>query len=70
VPRDLLFLIPHPCSPSPTTAIRVGLALIKGVGAALLSRIVTERERRGMFRSLPDFIRRTASAGGAATWRS
>jgi len=52
-----------PCSlfpvPFPHNAVRVGLAVIKGAGAALLARVVAERERGGLYRSLPDFIRRT-----------
>lgn len=47
----------HP--PSPCNAVRVGLAVINGVTAALLARSVAERERYGPFRSLPQFIRRT-----------
>lgn len=39
-------------------AVRVSLAEIKGVRSTTLERIVDERQRRGHFRSLPEFIRR------------
>ena len=40
-------------------AVRLGLAAIKGIGAAPAGRIVTERERGGPFRDMRDLVRRT-----------
>ena len=40
-------------------AVRLGLAGVRGIGAALAERIVTEREEHGLFRDLNDLVRRT-----------
>ena len=40
-------------------AVRLGLAAIKGIGAAPAGRIVAERERGGPFRDMRDLVRRT-----------
>ena len=40
-------------------AVRVGLGVVKGVRSALIERIIRERQARGQFRALPEFIRRT-----------
>lgn len=39
--------------------VRLGLAEVKGVGAAAAARIVAERDREGPFRDLRDLVRRT-----------
>ncbi len=39
--------------------LRVGLGFVRGLGSDMAERIVTERDRRGPFRSLVDFLRRT-----------
>ncbi|NNF38418.1 MAG: DNA polymerase III subunit alpha [Gemmatimonadetes bacterium] len=39
--------------------LRVGLGFVRGLGTEMAERIVTERERRGPFPSLLDFLRRT-----------
>lgn len=43
--------------------IRYGLTAIKNVGKNIIDQIVTEREKRGKFVDLEDFISRTASLG-------
>ncbi len=40
-------------------AVRLGLAAVKGIGAAVAERIVAAREAAGPFRDLPDLVRRT-----------
>jgi error-prone DNA polymerase len=42
--------------------LRVGLGFVRGWGEEIAERVVEERERRGPFRSLTDFLRRTPSA--------
>lgn len=42
-------------------AVRLGLASVTGVGAALAERIVTERDAHGPFRDLRDVVRRTGA---------
>jgi error-prone DNA polymerase len=39
--------------------LRVGLGFVRGWGADIAQQVVEERERRGPFRALPDFLRRT-----------
>ena len=40
------------------TSIRYGLSAIKGVGKPVIAAIVAEREERGLFKNLRDFIER------------
>jgi DNA polymerase-3 subunit alpha len=40
------------------SAIRYGMGAIKGVGAAAVEAIIEEREKNGLFKSLPDLCRR------------
>lgn len=40
-------------------AVRLGLAGVKGIGEAVATRIVAERDARGAFRDLRDLVRRT-----------
>ncbi|MCS0498292.1 error-prone DNA polymerase [Protaetiibacter mangrovi] len=40
------------------SAVRLGLAGVRGIGAALATRIVTERDARGAFRDMEDLVRR------------
>ncbi|MDL5350954.1 error-prone DNA polymerase [Microbacterium sp. zg-YB36] len=40
-------------------AVRLGLAAVKGIGQALATRIVAEREAAGEYRDLRDLVRRT-----------
>ncbi len=42
--------------------LRVGLGFVRGWGAEIAERVVAEREARGPYRSLPDFLRRTPAA--------
>ena len=58
-------------------AVRLGLRFVKGVEAKTAQALVGERERRGPYRSLPDFLRRTYVSrqqaeglilGGAFDW--
>lgn len=42
-----------------TPALRIGLGGVKGLSRALLARILEERERRGPFLSMPDFLERS-----------
>ncbi|HEY5116799.1 MAG TPA: hypothetical protein VIJ00_14850 [Nakamurella sp.] len=46
-------------------AIRLGLAEVKGVGAAAAEAVVGERRRGGQFTSLPDLLRRVTVPGDA-----
>jgi error-prone DNA polymerase len=46
----------------PPDALRVGLGFIRGWGEAIAERVVAEREARGPYRSLVDFLRRTPAA--------
>ncbi|MEX2527281.1 MAG: DNA polymerase III subunit alpha [Gemmatimonadota bacterium] len=39
--------------------LRVGLGFVRGWGTDIAREVVAEREQRGRFRSLPDFLRRT-----------
>ena len=48
-------------------AIRLGLAEVKGVGAAAARAVVTERRRNGPFTSLPDLLRRVTVPGDDGT---
>jgi error-prone DNA polymerase len=48
-----------PHEPDRDPALRVGLGFVRGVGVEMAERIVTERHRRGPYRSLVDFLRRT-----------
>jgi error-prone DNA polymerase len=41
-------------------AVRLGLNLVRGVGARTAALIVAERERRGLYQSIDDLARRTA----------
>ena len=41
------------------SAVRLGLAEVKGIGRAVADRIVAERESRGPYRDMPDLVRRT-----------
>ncbi|MEX2465363.1 MAG: DNA polymerase III subunit alpha [Gemmatimonadota bacterium] len=43
-------------------ALRIGLGFVRGWGEEIAERVVAERERRGPFRSLVDFLRRTPAA--------
>lgn len=43
-------------------ALRVGLGFIRGWGQEIAARVVEERERRGPYKSLVDFLRRTPAA--------
>lgn len=43
--------------------IRYGLAGVKGTGVKALSEIISDRERNGKFKSLDDFLNRTAAKG-------
>jgi error-prone DNA polymerase len=42
--------------------LRIGLGFVRGWGADVAERVVVERERRGPFTSLSDFLRRTPAA--------
>jgi len=42
--------------------LRIGLGFVRGWGEEIAERVVAERERRGPFRSLVDFLRRTPAA--------
>ncbi len=42
--------------------LRIGLGFVRGWGADVADRVVSERERRGPYRSLSDFLRRTPAA--------
>ncbi len=42
--------------------LRIGLGFVRGWGAEIAERVVAEREERGPFRSLVDFLRRTPAA--------
>ena len=42
--------------------LRIGLGFVRGWGAEIAERVVEERERRGPYRSLADFLRRTPAA--------
>jgi error-prone DNA polymerase len=42
--------------------LRIGLGFVRGWGKDVTERVVAERERRGAFRSLVDFLRRTPAA--------
>ncbi|HKJ03672.1 MAG TPA: DNA polymerase III subunit alpha [Longimicrobiales bacterium] len=42
--------------------LRIGLGFVRGWGAEIAERVVDERERRGPFLSLADFLRRTPAA--------
>jgi error-prone DNA polymerase len=42
--------------------LRIGLGFVRGWGEAVAERVVEERERRGPYRSLADFLRRTPAA--------
>lgn len=44
-------------------SIRYGLTAIKNVGKAVIDNIVAEREARGIYKDLEDFISRTAPLG-------
>ena len=44
-------------------AVRLGLAGVKGIGAAVAERIVAERSRGGAYRDLRDLVRRTDVTG-------
>jgi len=44
-----------------TPALRIGLGAVKGLSSALLERIVGEREARGPFLSMPDFLERSGA---------
>ena len=44
------------------TDLRIGLGFVRGWGAEIAERVVEERERRGPFLSLADFLRRTPAA--------
>ncbi len=44
--------------PSGARAVRIGLGYVKGLGTKAAGRIVAEREARGAYRSLQDFLRR------------
>ncbi|HEU4753022.1 MAG TPA: DNA polymerase III subunit alpha, partial [Armatimonadota bacterium] len=48
------------------STVRLGLAYIRGVGEARGKVILSERDRGGPFRSLPDFIRRTRQPDAVA----
>lgn len=41
------------------SAVRLGLAEVKGIGRAVADRIVAERESHGAYRDMPDLVRRT-----------
>jgi len=43
-------------------SVRVGLGFVRAVGSEVAELVVAEREERGPFRSLPDFLRRTPAA--------
>src|SRR5690606_28227719 len=43
-------------------ALRIGLGFVRGWGEEIAARVVLERELRGPFRSLVDFLRRTPAA--------
>ncbi|HSW29955.1 MAG TPA: DNA polymerase III subunit alpha [Longimicrobiales bacterium] len=42
--------------------LRIGLGFVRGWGAEIAERVAAERERRGPFTSLADFLRRTPAA--------
>ena len=42
--------------------LRIGLGFLREWGASVAERVVAEREERGPYRSLPDFLRRTPAA--------
>ena len=42
--------------------LRIGLGFVRGWGEEIAEVVVTERERNGPFRSLPNFLRRTPAA--------
>ncbi|MDZ7780089.1 MAG: DNA polymerase III subunit alpha [Gemmatimonadota bacterium] len=42
--------------------LRIGLGLVRGWGEEIAERVVAERDRRGPFHSLVDFLRRTPAA--------
>jgi error-prone DNA polymerase len=42
--------------------LRIGLGFVRGWGAEIAERVVTERETRGPYRSLLDFLRRTPAS--------
>ncbi|MCA1791339.1 MAG: DNA polymerase III subunit alpha, partial [Thioalkalivibrio sp.] len=43
-------------------ALRIGLGFVRGWGEEIAERVVAERDRRGPFQSLVDFLRRTPAA--------
>ena len=45
-----------------TSDLRVGLGFVRGWGAEIAERVVAERDARGVYRSLADFLRRTPAA--------
>lgn len=47
-----------------TGAIRYGLLAVKGVGESFINKLIVERETNGKFKSLYNFISRTAAHGG------
>lgn len=49
------------CTPE-EESLRVGLGFVRGVGKPMAERIVAERQGKGRFRSLLDFLRRTPAS--------